>query len=217
MISSAHWLRTGSMLFEEVSQHIVAVFGEQGFGVELYAFHGVLFMAHAHDFAVCRPGSNVEAFGQAGMFDGEAVVAGAVYGIGQAGEYAAVGVVYGRYFAVHQLLRAHDAATKGFADGLVAEAYAQNGNLPGKAAQGGHGNAGFFGRAGAGADHEVLGLEFGNFVQRDVVVAAHADFLAELGEILDDVVGEGVVVVDKQKHNLNILLIYNVICFTNCY
>ena len=114
---------------------------------------------------------------------------------------------------MHQLLRTYDATAEGFTDGLVAEAHTQNGNLPGKAAQGRHRNAGFFGRAGARADHEVLGLEFGNFVQRDVVITAHVDFLAELGKILDDVVGEGVVVVDKQKHNLDILLIYNMVCF----
>ena len=71
------------------------------------------------------------------------------------------------------------------------------GICPTKRRRGEHGNAGFFGRAGVGADNKVLGPEFGNFVQRYVVVAAHTDFLAELGEVLDDAVDERVAIIYK--------------------
>ena len=66
----------------------------------------------------------------------------------------------------------------------------------------GHRNAGLARRAGAGAYHQILGLERFDFGRRDVVVAAHQHFLAELGEILHDVVGEAVVIVYHQEHDV---------------
>ena len=82
----------------------MAVFGEQGFGVELHAFHGQCFMAYTHDFAVFRPCGNVQTVGQGGAVDNQAVVAGTGNRVGQAGKHAAVEVVYGRAITerIHQ-------------------------------------------------------------------------------------------------------------------
>ena len=62
---------------------------------------------------------------------------------------------------------------------------------------------------GAGADDEILRRKRGDFVGRDAVVTAHQHFPAEFAEILDDVVGEAVVVVDEKQHFLFNLLILN--------
>ena len=123
---------------------------------------------------------------------------GAGDGVGQIGEHAAVVVVHGRDFAVHQLFGADDAAAEGFADGLVAEAHAQNRQPAREMPYRLHRHARFFGRAGAGADHEILRREGGDFFKGDAVVAAYQHFLSEFAEVLDDVVGEAVVVVDKE-------------------
>ena len=72
-----------------------------------------------------------------------------------------------------------------------------NRDLPGEMPDGGHRNARIFRRAGAGADEQVLRLHGGDFVQRDFIVAAHGDFLSELRQILHDVVGKAVVVVNE--------------------
>lgn len=188
------------VLLQEVAEHIVAVFGKQGFGMELYAFDGVVFVAHAHDFLVFCPRGDFKTVGQAGAFDDEAVVAGAGYGIGQAYEDALVVVKNGGGFAVHQGLGADDVAAEGFANALVAKAYAEYGQFARKVLHGGNGNTRFFGRTGAWPDDKVFGVKAGDFVETDFVIAAHLDVLAKFGKVLDDVVGETVVVVDEKEH-----------------
>ena len=180
----------------------MAVLGEQRFGVKLHAFERQALMAHAHDFAVVGPGADVQAFGQAFALDHQAVIARARYRVGQALKHALSMVVHRRHFAVHQRFGAHNMAAKGFADGLMAQANAHNRQLAGKMLNRGHRNAGLARRTGAGAYHQILGLERFDFGRRDVVVAAHQHFLAELGEILHDVVGEAVVIVYHQEHDV---------------
>ena len=51
-------------------------------------------------------------------------------------------------------------------------------------------NAGFVRRAGPGRDADALGLQRGDFVERDFVVAFHEQVRAEFAEVLDEVVGE---------------------------
>src|SRR5213082_2890085 len=49
----------------------------------------------------------------------------------------------------------------------------------------------------------MVGLERGDGFQRDLVVAEHAHVLAQLAEVLHQVEGEAVVVVDHQQHDQN--------------
>ena len=98
----------------------------------------------------------------------------------------------------------------------MAEAHAHNRQPAGKMAHGGDGNACFFGRTGTWPDNEILRFQGFNFFKRDIVVTLDDDLLTEFGKILDDVVGKTVVIIDKQKHNSDILLIYNII-FLNYY
>ena len=51
-------------------------------------------------------------------------------------------------------------------------------------------------------------FERGNFFKRDLVVAVNSDLLLKLAEVLHQVVGEGIVIVDHQEHIASILLIY---------
>src|SRR5688500_19985104 len=46
---------------QEIFQQFMAVFAENGFGVELHAFDGQSFVAHAHDRAIFRPRGNFQA------------------------------------------------------------------------------------------------------------------------------------------------------------
>ena len=110
---------------------------------------------------------------------------------------------------MHELLGPHDGAAKCSTDGLVAQAHAQNWQLAGKVLNGRHRNARLGGRAGAGRDHEAIelpGVEPRlDLSHSDFVVAKHLHLRAEFAEILDDVVGEAVVVVDHQEfHGFNL-------------
>ena len=103
---------------------------------------------------------------------------------------------------MHQLLRANDVATQRRTNALVTQADAQNRQLAHEVANRRYRNAGLVGGAGAGRHHQAVGLARGDFFQRDFVVAEDFDLGTQLAKVLDDVVGEAVVVIDHQQLDL---------------
>src|SRR3989344_1891704 len=191
----------------EVGQHGVAVLGQDGLGVELHAFQGRevrigqrALVAHTHDLAVFGLGRDVQALGQGGALDGQRVVADHGELPGQAGEDALFVGGDDAGLAVHLLAGTDHLAAQGGTDALVAQAHAQDGQLAGKTLQRGHADTGFGGRAGTGREHQAVGLHGGDLVEGDLVVAHHLDLFAQFAEVLHQVEGEAVVVVDHQQH-----------------
>ena len=129
----------------------------------------------------------------------------------QAGKHALLVGADDAGLAVHLRLRADDGRAKRRANGLVAQAHAQDRQLAGKVPDGGHRHARLARRAGAGADaqaRELPGLEARvQLVQRHLVVAQRDHLGAQLAEILHDVEGEAVVVVDHQQLHFGLLKI----------
>src|SRR5205809_5820390 len=83
-------------------------------------------VSHSHDLAVLRPGGDFE-LGRNGLsHDGERVVSGGDERVREPGEHAAVVVADVRRLAVHLLAGARHRRAEGAADGLVAEADAED-------------------------------------------------------------------------------------------
>jgi hypothetical protein len=61
---------------EEIFQDAHAAFGGDGFGVELHAPNGELFVTQPHDFALGGLGGDREAVGQSGAFNDQRVITG---------------------------------------------------------------------------------------------------------------------------------------------
>ena len=196
----------GSVESEEVFQNLHAAFGGDGFGVELDAPDGEFAVAESHDFAFGGLGGDFEGCGEGGALDEERVVARGGEALGHVAEDVGVFVENRRGLPVHEAVGADDAAAIEVADGLVSEADAEDGFLAGEGADHVEGDAGFGGGAGAGGDEDAVGVEREGFGGRDLVVAEDALFDAQLTEILDEVEGEGIVVVDDEQHGVGRLL-----------
>jgi len=202
------WLMTRASHLQEVGQHGVAVLGQDGLGVELHTLQGRearvgqrALVAHTHDLAVFGGGRDVQALGQRGALDGQRVVADHGELPGQTGKHTLLVGGDDAGLAMHLLLSADHLAPQGGADALVAQAHAQDGQLAREALQGRHAHAGFGGRAGAGREHQAVGLHGGDLVEGDLVVAHHLDLFAQFAEVLHQVEGEAVVVVDHEQHD----------------
>src|SRR5258708_12933500 len=104
----------------------MAVLREDRFGVELHALDGQRAVANAHDLAVLRPGGDLEVARATVALDRERMVPGRVIRRGQAAEHSGALVVDARDLAVHQRLRMDDAPAERLADGLMAEAHAED-------------------------------------------------------------------------------------------
>src|SRR5690606_22353092 len=95
---------------------------------------------------------------------------------------------------------ADDTAAVGLADALVPEAHAEDRNPAAEALDDRHRDPRLVGRARPGRDHDLRGREALDLVEADLIVAVNAHVLAELAEILHEVVGERVVIVDHEEH-----------------
>ena len=140
---------------------------------------------------------------QRGAFDGQRVVADDVEAFGKAPEHTEPVGADRAGLAVHLHLRPHDLAAQRRADRLVAQADAEQRQLAGEVADGLDADARLGRRAGAGRQHQMVGPQVGDALHRDLVIAEHAHVLAEFTEVLHQVVGEAVVVVDHQQHDQN--------------
>jgi len=101
---------------------------------------------------------------------------------------------------MHEAIGADNIASVDLADALMTEADSEDGND----------SAHFFNHlaadprvvrsAGARRYTDTLGCFLANFIERDLVVAMHLHLRAQFSEVLDEVVGERIVVVDDKQH-----------------
>ena len=168
--------------------------------MELDAEDGQFAVGETHDFGFGGFGRDFEAGREGFAFDDEGVVAGGFEGAGETGEDILAGVQDGRGFAVHEARGADDVASVNLPDALMAEAHAEDGNfsteMPNHIAT----DTGIGGRAGAGGDDYFFGRELLDVGNGNLVVAFYKKLRTKFAEVLNEVVGERIVVIDDEDH-----------------
>ena len=171
--------------------------GGDGFRVELHAVNGQLFVLQPHDGAVLEMRCDLQTVRQALAFDHQRMIAGGSKGRGQPLEQTLVGVVHLAHLAMHDLVAAHHLAAEGLTDGLMPKANAQQGRAGFSGGLGqGKANAGLIGVARARAQQDAGRLHRHGLLHIQRIVSPDLDLGAEFAQIMHEVVGEGVVVVD---------------------
>src|SRR5882724_11848003 len=169
--------------------------------MELHALHGKLAVANTHDFAVLGFGRDLQAGGQGRATNGQRVIAGRDEGARQSPKHAHSRMLDRRGFPVNNLSRLADLAAERLADRLVSQAHAQDRNLARKIANHTQRYARLAGRAGSRRDDDALRPHRLDVSSRDLVVASHFDFGTQFPQILHQIPGERIVVVDHQHHD----------------
>src|SRR5262249_7082277 len=100
----------------------------------------------------------------------------------------------------HEARGAHDLAAVDLAERLMPETHAEHGHGAGELLDRRLADPGIAGFAGPRRDHEALGLLRGERLGRDRVVAVDLELGAERAQVLHEVVGEGIVVVEDRDH-----------------
>ena len=165
-------------------------------------------MLHGHDFItiglVPAPCRDEQIRWQGLPLDDERVIPHRREGRRDALEQLIVLVDDRARLAVHQPVRLHDLPPERLADCLVAEADAEHRHLARERAHQRDGDPSLSGGARAGRDHGDARLEREHARDRDRVVAVHGGRFAQRPEVLDEVVGEGIVVVEDEQHEGNL-------------
>src|SRR4051794_12134529 len=190
-------VRTGlGIRGEEILEQGLAIGGEHRLGVKLDALGGQLAVTDGHD-RVAVPGGSLEAVGKVGVHDQRVVAPGHERGFEAAEDRPAV-VLDARRLAVDGLA-SHDSAAERLRHRLVAEADAQHRDA-GLRQRGDrrHGHAGLRRGARTRRHDRLVGAAVDQLLDACHVVANHVELRPQLAQVLDEVVGERVVVVEDQ-------------------
>ena len=161
---------------------------------------GEFLVLQPHDGAVFGFGRDFEAVGESVTLHDEGVVAGCLKRGLDAGEDTFSLVMNKRGLAVHEFAGSDDITAKDLADTLVTEANPEEGNVFSKFPNYIATDSGFSRGAGTGGNTDLRRRFFADFIERDLVVSMHLHLRAQFSEVLDEVVGERVVVVDDEQH-----------------
>src|SRR5262245_51029732 len=102
---------------------------------------------------------------------------------------------------MHKRRRPDDSAPEDLADGLMSKTHAKDWNGFMKALNDSFGHARVMRRARARRNDDVRWLQRLDLFQRNAVVSEHTQFIPHLTEVLDQVVGKGIVIVDDNYHD----------------
>lgn len=194
-----HGLPCGSE-FEEVSDEVVPDGGHDRFGVELHAVQAEFLRVEGHDDAVLRPRANFERRRKRFALHDQRVVAGGREGVRDVAEHPLPVVIDLRGLAVHDLPGADDLAAKRFADGLMAEADAEQRDVALRGVDERNGDSGVGGRTRPRRDDDLLRLKRERLFDGQFIVPVHRHLGSEFADVLDKVVRKRVVIVYNKNH-----------------
>src|SRR5665213_3921052 len=179
----------------------MAVFRCDAFGMKLDAMHGMRFVHHALYDAVAACRGHFEIGRHTVRRDSQRVIARGLEIIVKAAKDAFAGVMNARNLAMHRFRRAHDPAAIHLADRLVTEAHAKDRHAAVCGLDEVETDPGFVGRAGTGRQHDGLRLQRQRTGGGQFVIALYDDVGPQLSQIMEEVVGETVIIIDQKEQN----------------
>lgn len=186
--------------FEEVLDEVVPDGGHDRFGMELHTVQAEFLRVEGHDDAVLRPRADFERRRKRFALHDERVVAGGREGVRDVAEHPLPVVKDLRGLAVHDLPGADDLAAKRFADGLMAEADAEQRDVALRGVDERNGDARVRRRTRPGRNNDLLRLERQRFFDGQFIVPVHRNLSPKLADVLDKVVSKRVVIVYNKNH-----------------
>jgi hypothetical protein len=194
-------------LVDEVLNHRLALVGQDRFWVELHPFNRARNVPQPHDVSVIQAAAgDDEGVGNRVFKDSQRMVSGHLERRFHPLIKPLAVVLDHAGFAVHDAAAAADRGSGNQTDGLMAKADSENGGA-GQGAISFHGcledfeaDSRFLGGAGSGAENDALRGHGLNLFHRDRIVSVDDHVGSQLAQVLNEVEGEAVVVVDDEDH-----------------
>ena len=175
--------------------------GQNRLGMKLDSPEGEFLVTQSHDFTLGRLRGDFQALWQRFPAHQEAMVAGSLKRIWKPLKKILTIVNDRGGFAVHETTRPHHLAAVNITDALMAETDPQQGITSCKTANHLIADTSLPGRAGPRRDADTVGIQGCNLLRGDLVVAADKWIRPQFSKILDEVIGEGIVVIDDKDHD----------------
>jgi len=172
--------------------------------MKLHPPDGQRLMSDAHDFALLSFRGDFQAIGQCIPLDDERMIARGRKGIGHAGKQILSVMPNRGGFAVHHPVIDYYLGAKSMADALMPQTNTKNGySLGSKCLDDVVGKTGFAGRTRPGRHENALRLQRSNRVERNLIIPPHLQLHAQFAQILHEVVGKRIIIVDNEHHLIN--------------
>lgn len=176
----------------------MAVLCGDAFGVELDAVDRFCFMGEAHDEAIFGFRRDFEVCGKRFAINDERMIARGVKRGRKSGENAFALMVHLGCFSMEGFGGTDDISAKGLSYGLHAKADPEQGGVVfGAGGDEGKADAGMIRIGWAGGDHDAAWFQGDAFLHRDFVVAVDRSVHTQITQILDEVVGKAVIVINQ--------------------
>src|SRR6266849_395701 len=193
-------MRIANLQREKIPQKLLPRLGEYRFRMKLHAFHLVLPVPQSHDDPVFRLRGNLQLRRQRFSLHNQRMISRCRKRICQLAKHSLAVVLNLAGLPVKKFGRADYFPAKRRTDRLVSQANTQNRKLPAQFLDKLHGNPCLLRRARPGRDHDAFRLSLHNLLDGNLVVAMHLNLATQLAQILRQVVGKRVVVVQQQNH-----------------
>ena len=175
--------------------------GQNRLGMKLDSPEGEFLVTQPHDLTLCRLCGDFQTLWQRFPTHQQAMVAGSLKRIWKPLKQILPIVDDRRGFAMHETPSPHHFTTIDITDALMAEADPQQGITSCKTANHLIADTGLLGRAGSRRDADTVGIQGGNLLRGDLIVAVDKRIRTQFSKILDEVVREGIVVIDDKDHD----------------
>ncbi len=181
--------------------------------MKLNAKEGLAFVPDGHDQAVVlRFCDELEALGKGVPFSEEGMVAHGFEFLGDIVEQGMAGVLDDAGFPVKDVRCAYNSAAQMMNDALMSKANAQGRDFGGQLGDDlpAYAEVSFaLWRSRSGREHDVVWRKALDALKIDLVIAVHDGFMPKLAEVLIEVVGKRVVVVDdKDGHGISPVIVF---------
>lgn len=187
---------------QEITQQIVPIFRGDAFRMKLHAVKWEMPMLQTHNDTVFCPGSALQHIRAGFGVDDETVVAGGHERIRQTGKHAGIFMKHGTQFAVNGLRGPDDVATIDLTDSLMTEADTQDRDMRSGSPNEIAADTSLGRGAGAWGDDDGFRPENNGLLNSQGIVAAYITFSPEFTEIVNEIEGEAVIIVDQQDHDI---------------
>ena len=175
--------------------------------MELHPFHRKLPVTQSHDdpraIGFSRFRTDLQ-FGRQTFFrHDERVIAGCGHGLGRVAEERFAIVLDLAGLAMHKLMRPDHVAAERRTNRLMPQANAQHRKLPSKVPDQFNADAGLLRRTGARRDNDAFRTHGFNLRRSYLVIAAHLYLLSQFSQILHQVVGKRIVIIEDEDHAMS--------------
>ena len=168
--------------------------------MELHPVDVELLVSQSHDHPTLGPSRDLETIRQGLALHDQGMITRSLKRVLQALENTLALVMNHRGLAMHQFPGPHHLPAVNLSDRLMPEADPEDRKLASEGLDYLAGNARLVGRAGPRRNANPRRLQVPQFLHRDGIIPKHFHLRTQLPEILHEVVGEGVVVIDDNEH-----------------